>query len=102
MKLSKEMLQEIADSNYDVHDYIFFQEDGEIVFVPEFERNKLTESDGSGVIFNDKATIYNLSSLLDNIGIEEPKTGDEYIVVLNALVDKLENLNLNVEGENIE
>ena len=98
MKLSKQMLQEIADSNYDVHDYIFFQEDGEIVFVPEFERNKLTEIDGSGVIFNDKTTIYNLSTLLDKIGIEEPKSGEEYIVVLNALADKLEALNLNVEG----
>ena len=101
MKLPKEMLQEITDSNYDVHDYIFFQEDGEIIFVPEFERNKLTEVDGSGVIFNDKTTVYNLSTLLDNIGIEEPKTGDEYIVVLNALASKIESINLN-EGENIE
>lgn len=101
MKLSKEMLQEIADSNYDVHDYIFFQEDGEIVFVPELERDKLTEVDGTDVIFNDKATVYNLSTLLDNIGIEEPKTGDEYVVVLNALVDKIESINLN-KGGNIE
>ena len=101
MKLSKEMLQEIADSNYDVHDYIFFQEDGEIVFVPELERDKLTEVDGTDVIFNDKATVYNLSALLDNIGIEEPKTGDEYVVVLNALVDKIESINLN-KGGNIE
>ena len=101
MKLSKEMLQEIADSNYDVHDYIFFQEDGEIVFVPEFERNKLTEVDGSGVIFNDKTTVYNFSTLLDNIGIEEPKTGDEYISVLNALASKIESINLN-KGGNIE
>lgn len=101
MKLSKEMLQEIADSNYDVHNYIFFQEDGEIVFVPELERDKLTEVDGTDVIFNDKATIYNLSTLLDNIGIEEPKTGDEYIAVLNALASKIESINLN-EGGNIE
>lgn len=99
MKLSKEMLQEIADSNYDVHDYIFFQEDGEIVFVPESERDKLTEVDGCDVIFNDKATIYNLSALLDNIGIEEPKTGDEYIAVLNALVNKIESINLDEGGK---
>ena len=95
------MLQEIADSKYDVHDYIFFQEDGEIVFVRESERDKLTEVDGCDVIFNDKTTIYNLSALFDNIDIEEPKTGDEYIAVLNALVNKIESINLN-EGGNIE
>lgn len=102
MKISKEMMQEIANSNYEVNDYVFFQDDGDIIFVPKHERNKLTEVDGNGVIFNDKTTVYNLSTLLDQIGIEEPKTGDEYIAVLNVLVDKIEGINLNVEGENIE
>ena len=92
MKISKEMMQEITDSNYEVNDYVFFQEDGEIIFVPKHERNKLTEVDGNGVIFNDKTTVYNLSTLLDQIGIEEPKTGDEYIAVLNILADEIENI----------
>ena len=92
MKISKEMMQEIADSNYEVNDYVFFQEDGDIIFVPKHERNKLTEVDGNGVIFNDKTTVYNLSTLLDQTGIEEPKTGDEYITILNILVDEIENI----------
>ena len=92
MKISKEMMQEIADSNYEVNDYIFFQEDGAIIFVPKHERNKLTEVEDNSVIFNDKTTVYNLSTLLDQIGIEEPKTGDEYIAVLNVLVDEIEKL----------
>jgi len=29
MKISKEMIQEIADSNYEVNNYVFFQEDGD-------------------------------------------------------------------------
>ena len=93
MKISKEMMQEIADSNYEVNDYVFFQEDGDIIFVPKHERNKLTEVDGNGVIFNDKTTVYNLSTLLDQTDIAEPKTGDEYVFTLNALVDKIENIN---------
>ena len=92
MKISKEMMQEIADSNYEVNDYVFFQEDGTIIFVPKHERNKLTEVDGNGVIFNEKTTVYNLSTLLDQTGIEEPKTGDEYIAVLNILADEIENI----------
>ena len=92
MKISKEMMQEIADSNYEVNDYVFFQEDGDIIFVPKHERNKLTEVEGNGVIFNDKTTVYNLSTLLDQTGIEEPKTGDEYITVLNILADEIENI----------
>ena len=92
MKISKEMMQEIADSNYEVNDYVFFQEDGAIIFVPKHERNKLTEVDGNGVIFNEKTTVYNLSTLLDQTGIEEPKTGDEYIAVLNVLADEIENI----------
>ena len=92
MKISKEMMQEIADSNYEVNDYVFFQEDGDIIFVPKHERNKLTEVDGNGVIFNEKTTVYNLSTLLDQTGIEEPKTGDEYIAVLNILADEIENI----------
>ena len=92
MKISKEMMQEIADSNYEVNDYVFFQEDGDIIFVPKHERNKLTEVDGNGVIFNEKTTVYNLSTLLDQTGIAEPKTGDEYVFTLNALVDKIENI----------
>ena len=93
MKISKEMMQEIADSKYEVNDYVFFQEDGDIIFVPKHERNKLTEVDGNGVIFNDKTTVYNLSTLLDQTDIAEPKTGDEYVFTLNALVDKIENIN---------
>ena len=92
MKISKEMMQEITDSNYEVNDYVFFQEDGAIIFVPKHERNKLTEVDGNGVIFNEKTTVYNLSTLLDQTGIEEPKTGDEYIAVLNVLADEIENI----------
>ena len=92
MKISKEMMQEIADSNYEVNDYVFFQEDGAIIFVPKHERNKLTEVDGNGVIFNEKTTVYNLSTLLDQTGIEEPKTGDEYIAVLNILADEIEDI----------
>ena len=92
MKISKEMMQEITDSNYEVNDYVFFQEDGDIIFVPKHERNKLTEVDGNGVIFNEKTTVYNLSTLLDQTGIEEPKTGDEYIAVLNILADEIENI----------
>ena len=92
MKISKEMMQEIADSNYEVNDYVFFQEDGSIIYVPEHERNKLTEVEDNSVIFNDKTTVYNLSTLLDQTGIEEPKTGDEYIAVLNILADEIENI----------
>ena len=46
MKISKEMMQEIADSNYEVNDYVFFQEDGTIIYVPEHERDNLVETDG--------------------------------------------------------
>ena len=92
MKISKEMMQEIADSNYEVNDYVFFQEDGSIIYVPEHERDNLVETDGSEVSFSKNTTVYNLSVLLDQTGIVEPKTGDEYVFTLNALVDKIENI----------
>ena len=92
MKISKEMMQEIAESNYEVNDYVFFQEDGSIIYVPEHERDNLVETDGSEVSFSKNTTVYNLSVLLDQTGIDEPKTGDEYVFTLNALVDKIENI----------
>ena len=92
MKISKEMMQEIADSNYEVNDYVFFQEDGTIIYVPEHERDNLVETDGNEVSFSKNTTIYNLSVLLDQTDIAEPKTGDEYVFTLNALVDKIENI----------
>ena len=92
MKISKEMMQEIADSNYEVNDYVFFQEDGSIIYVPEHERDNLVETDGSEVSFSKNTTIYNLSVLLDQTDIAEPKTGDEYVFTLNAIVDKIENI----------
>lgn len=93
MKISKEMMQEIADSNYEVNDYVFFQEDGTIIYVPEHERDNLVETDGNEVSFSKNTTVYNLSVLLDQTDIAEPKTGDEYVFTLNALVDKIENIN---------
>lgn len=92
MKISKEMMQEIADSNYEVNDYVFFQEDGTIIYVPEHERDNLVETDGNEVSFSKNTTVYNLSVLLDQTDIAEPKTGDEYVFTLNALVDKIENI----------
>lgn len=92
MKISKEMMQEIADSNYEVNDYVFFQEDGTIIYVPEHERDNLVETDGNEVSFSKNTTVYNLSVLLDQTDIDEPKTGDEYVFTLNALVDKIENI----------
>ena len=92
MKISKEMMQEIADSNYEVNDYVFFQEDGSIIYVPEHERDNLVETDGNEVSFSKNTTVYNLSVLLDQTGIAEPKTGDEYVFTLNAFVDKIENI----------
>lgn len=92
MKISKEMMQEIADSNYEVNDYVFFQEDGTIIYVPEHERDNLVETDGNEVSFSKNTTAYNLSVLLDQTDIAEPKTGDEYVFTLNALVDKIENI----------
>ena len=86
------MMQEIADSNYEVNDYVFFQEDGSIIYVPEHERDNLVETDGNEVSFSKNTTIYNLSVLLDQTDIAEPKTGDEYVFTLNALVDKIENI----------
>ena len=92
MKISKEMMQEIADSNYEVNDYVFFQEDGSIIYVPEHERDNLVETDGNEVSFSKNTTVYNLSVLLDQTDIAEPKTGYEYVFTLNALVDKIENI----------
>jgi predicted mannosyl-3-phosphoglycerate phosphatase (HAD superfamily) len=92
MKISKEMMQEIADSNYEVNDYVFFQEDGSIIYVPEHERDNLVETDGNEVSFSKNTTVYNLSVFLDQTDITEPKTGDEYVFTLNALVDKIENI----------
>ena len=92
MKISKEMMQEIADSNYEVNDYVFFQEDGSIIYVPEHERDNLVETDGNEVSFSKNTTVYNLSVLLDQTDIAEPKTGDGYVFTLNALVDKIENI----------
>ena len=92
MKISKEMMQEIADSNYEVNDYVFFQEDGTTIYVPEHERDNLVETDGNEVSFSKNTMVYNLSVLLDQTGIAEPKTGDEYVFTLNALVDKIENI----------
>ena len=92
MKISKEMMQEIADSNYEVNDYVFFQEDGSIIYVPEHERDNLVETDGNEVSFSKNTTVYNLSVLLDQTDIAEPKTGDEYVFTLNATVDKIENI----------
>ena len=92
MKISKEMMQEIADSNYEVNDYVFFQEDGTIIYVPEHERDNLVETDGNEISFSKNTTVYNLSVLLDQTDIAEPKTGDEYVFTLNALVDMIENI----------
>ena len=92
MKISKEMMQEIADSNYEVNDYVFFQEDGSIIYVPEHERDNLVETDGNEVSFSKNTTVYNLSVLLDQTDIAEPKTGDEYVFTLNSIVDKIENI----------
>ena len=92
MKISKEMMQEIADSNYEVNDYVFFQEDGSIIYVPEHERDNLVETDGNEVSFSKNTMVYNLSVLLDQTDIAEPRTGDEYVFTLNALVDKIENI----------
>jgi len=92
MKISKEMMQEIADSNYEVNDYVFFQEDGTIIYVPEHERDNLVETDGNEVSFSKNTTVYNLSVLLDQTDIAEPKAGDEYVFTLNAIVDKIENI----------
>lgn len=92
MKISKEMMQEIADSNYEVNDYVFFQEDGSIIYVPEHKRDNLVETDGNEVSFSKNTTVYNLSVLLDQTDIAEPKTGDEYVFTLNALVDKIEDI----------
>lgn len=86
------MMQEIADSNYEVNDYVFFQEDGTIIYVPEHERDNLVETDGNEVSFSKNTTVYNLSVLLDQTDIDEPKTGDEYVLTLNAIVDKIENI----------
>ena len=92
MKISKEMMQEIAESNYEVNDYVLFQEDGSIIYVPEHERDNLVETDGSEVSFSKNTTVYNLSVLLDQTDIAEPKTGDEYVFTLNNIVDKIENI----------
>lgn len=77
-------------ANYEVNDYVFKKM--ALLSMFQHERDNLVETDGNEVSFSKNTTVYNLSVLLDQTGIEEPKTGDEYVFTLNAIVDKIENI----------